>query len=91
MTTTLINGNKRREFYVCKEQSRIDRWINQETIIYISMYMAWMQADVMIKGWLTTTMERDIRTNVRYANTPVEIWKDLEEQLRKREFLMLTS
>ncbi|KAI3681211.1 hypothetical protein L6452_35996 [Arctium lappa] len=46
-------------------------------------YMAWMRADAMIKGWLTTTMERDIRTSVRYANTSAEICTDLEERFGK--------
>ncbi|KAI3721942.1 hypothetical protein L2E82_32962 [Cichorium intybus] len=47
------------------------------------MYMAWMRADAMIKGWLTTAMEKSIRTSVRYANTSAEIWKDLEERFEK--------
>ena len=45
--------------------------------------MTWMRVDVMIKGWLTTTMERDIRTNVRFANISAEIWTDLEERFEK--------
>lgn len=46
-------------------------------------YMAWMRADAMVKGWMTTAMEKDIRTSVRYANTSAEIWKDLEERFEK--------
>ncbi|XP_023738657.1 uncharacterized protein LOC111886631 [Lactuca sativa] len=47
------------------------------------MYMARMRADAMVKGWLTTAMEKDIRTSIRYANTVAEIWKDLEERSEK--------
>lgn len=49
------------------------------------MHMAWMCADAMVKGWLTTTMERDIQTSMRYANTSTEIWKDLEGAPRAYE------
>ncbi|KAJ0587330.1 putative RNA-directed DNA polymerase [Helianthus annuus] len=31
-------------------------------------YMAWMRADAMVKGWLTTAMEKDIRNSVKYAH-----------------------
>ncbi|XP_076957347.1 uncharacterized protein LOC143632812 [Bidens hawaiensis] len=37
----------------------------------------------MIKGWLTTVMEKDIRGSVKYANTALEIWSDLRERLGK--------
>ncbi|KAM0006274.1 putative retrotransposon Copia-like protein [Helianthus debilis subsp. tardiflorus] len=46
-------------------------------------YMAWMRCDAMIKGWLTTAMEKEIRTSVKYANTSAEIWKDLNERFGK--------
>ncbi|XP_023764037.1 uncharacterized protein LOC111912534 [Lactuca sativa] len=46
-------------------------------------YKAWVRADAMIKGWLTTAMEREIRTSVRYANTSSEIWPYLEERFEK--------
>ncbi|XP_022004456.1 uncharacterized protein LOC110902021 [Helianthus annuus] len=42
-------------------------------------YMNWMRCDAMIKGWLTTAMEKEIRASVKYANTAAEIWKDLHE------------
>jgi hypothetical protein len=32
-------------------------------------YMAWMRCDAMIKGWLTTSMEKTIRGSFKYANT----------------------
>ncbi|XP_023755323.1 uncharacterized protein LOC111903801 [Lactuca sativa] len=46
-------------------------------------HTAWVRADAMVKGWLTTAMEKEIRTNVRYANTSSEIWKDLGERFEK--------
>nr|GEV07975.1 hypothetical protein [Tanacetum cinerariifolium] len=30
-------------------------------------YMSWMRVDAMIKGWLKTAMEKNIRNNVKYA------------------------
>ncbi|XP_021980369.1 uncharacterized protein LOC110876507 [Helianthus annuus] len=47
------------------------------------MYMPWMRCDAMIKGWLTTAMEKEIRGSVKYANTAAEIWKDLQERFEK--------
>ncbi|XP_076914078.1 uncharacterized protein LOC143572951 [Bidens hawaiensis] len=32
-----------------------------------SDYMPWMRCDAMIKGWLTTAMEKEIRASVKYA------------------------
>ncbi|XP_076954140.1 uncharacterized protein LOC143628419 [Bidens hawaiensis] len=46
-------------------------------------YMPWMRADAMIKGWLTTTMEKNIRNSVKYASTASEIWSDLDERFGK--------
>lgn len=45
--------------------------------------MPWMRCDVMVKGWLTTTMDKDIRASVKYANTTTEIWNDLNERFGK--------
>ena len=45
--------------------------------------MAWMRCDAMIKGWLTTAMEKDIRSSVKYATTSSEICNDLLEQFGK--------
>ncbi|GJR46947.1 uncharacterized mitochondrial protein-like protein [Tanacetum coccineum] len=45
--------------------------------------MAWMRCDAMIKGWLTTAMEKEIRGSVKYATSASEIWKDLQEWFRK--------
>nr|XP_043616230.1 uncharacterized protein LOC122588162 [Erigeron canadensis] len=47
------------------------------------MYMPWMRCDAMIKGWLTTAMEKEIRGSVKYANIAAEIWKDLQERFEK--------
>ena len=46
-------------------------------------YMAWMLCDAMVKGWLTTAMEKDIRNSVKYASTAGEIWNDLLERFGK--------
>ncbi|KAF5776249.1 putative RNA-directed DNA polymerase [Helianthus annuus] len=46
-------------------------------------YMMWMRCDAMIKGWLTTAMNKDIRGSVKYANTASEIWADLKERFGK--------
>ncbi|XP_071739004.1 uncharacterized protein [Rutidosis leptorrhynchoides] len=43
-------------------------------------YMPWMRCDEMVKGWLTTTMEKEIRSSVKYASTAHEIWRDLKER-----------
>ncbi|MFS8004213.1 putative RNA-directed DNA polymerase [Helianthus anomalus] len=46
-------------------------------------YMPWMRADAMIKGWLTTAMEKNIRNSVKYASTAAEIWSDLDGRFGK--------
>ncbi|XP_023765437.1 uncharacterized protein LOC111913956 [Lactuca sativa] len=50
---------------------------------YSPDYMIWMRCDVMVKGWLTTAMENDIRVSVKYANTTSKIWFDLPERFGK--------
>nr|GEX33976.1 hypothetical protein [Tanacetum cinerariifolium] len=42
-----------------------------------SEYKSWMRCDAMIKGWLTTAMEKGIRDSVKYANTSSEIWTQI--------------
>nr|GEV13852.1 hypothetical protein [Tanacetum cinerariifolium] len=37
----------------------------------------------MIKGWLMTAMEKEIRNSVKYAKTATEIWNDLKERFGK--------
>lgn len=46
-------------------------------------YMDWMRCDAMIKGWITKAMEKEIRSNVKYASTNSEIWSDLHERFGK--------
>ncbi|PWA98575.1 GAG-pre-integrase domain, Gag-polypeptide of LTR copia-type [Artemisia annua] len=46
-------------------------------------YMPWMRVDAMIKGWLTTAMEKNIRNSVKYADTASKIWSDLSERFGK--------
>ncbi|KAK1416343.1 hypothetical protein QVD17_32133 [Tagetes erecta] len=46
-------------------------------------YMPWMRCDAMIKGWLTTAMEKEIRNSVKYAKTAREVWNDLKERFGK--------
>ncbi|GKA67147.1 putative LTR copia-type gag-polypeptide [Tanacetum coccineum] len=46
-------------------------------------YLPWIRCDALIKGWLTTTMEKEIRNSVKYAKTAAEIWKDLKERFGK--------
>ncbi|KAJ0860467.1 putative retrotransposon Copia-like protein [Helianthus annuus] len=48
-----------------------------------SDFMAWMRCDAMIKGWLNTAMEKEIRTSIKYAVTAQEIWADLKERFGK--------
>nr|GEV90989.1 putative ribonuclease H-like domain-containing protein [Tanacetum cinerariifolium] len=50
-------------------------------------YMPWMRVDDMIKGWLTTAMEKNIRNSVKYAGTASEIWSDLNERFGKESAL----
>nr|GEV80525.1 hypothetical protein [Tanacetum cinerariifolium] len=51
-----------------------------------SEYKSWMRCDAMIKGWLTTAMEKGIRDSLKYANTSSEIWSDLKERFGKKGF-----
>ncbi|KAL7602510.1 hypothetical protein Lser_V15G25635 [Lactuca serriola] len=46
-------------------------------------YLMWMRCDAMIIGWLTITMEKSIRSNVKYASTSADMWVDLKEQFGK--------
>lgn len=46
-------------------------------------YKPWMRCDAMIKGWLTTTMEKTICDNVKYVVTASEMWPDLQERFGK--------
>ncbi|XP_076887035.1 uncharacterized protein LOC143537059 [Bidens hawaiensis] len=43
-------------------------------------YTPWMRCDAMIKGWLNSSMEKEIRNSVNYASMAEEIWSDLKER-----------
>nr|GMC90443.1 Integrase, catalytic core [Ipomoea batatas] len=43
----------------------------------------WMRCNAMVKGWLKSAMDKDMRSSVRYANTARDIWEDLEERFGK--------
>nr|GLL33741.1 uncharacterized protein LOC109163537 [Ipomoea trifida] len=43
----------------------------------------WMRCNAMVKGWLKSAMDRDMRNSIRYANTARDIWVDLEERFGK--------
>lgn len=36
-------------------------------------YMTWLRCDAMIKGWLDTSMENDVRSSVKYASIGEDI------------------
>nr|GFA04145.1 hypothetical protein [Tanacetum cinerariifolium] len=57
--------------------------INKKPETTSSEYKSWMRCDAMIKGWLTTAMEKGIRVSVKYANTSSEIRSDLKERFGK--------
>lgn len=42
-----------------------------------------MRCDAMIKGWLTTAIEKTICDSVKYATTALELWTDLSERFGK--------
>lgn len=43
----------------------------------------WMRCNAMVKGWLKSSIDKDVRSGVRYAKTAQEIWVDLEERYGK--------
>ncbi|XP_028763325.1 uncharacterized protein LOC114721632 [Neltuma alba] len=43
----------------------------------------WMRCNAMVKGWLKSAMNKELRSSVRYAMTAREIWIDLEERFGK--------
>lgn len=46
-------------------------------------YRAWLHSDAIVKGWITSAMEKEIRNGVKYATTARQIWKDLQERFAK--------
>lgn len=45
--------------------------------------MNWKRCNAMVKGWLTSAMEKEIRSSVKYAATAYDIWTDLQERFGK--------
>ncbi|GFP90257.1 hypothetical protein PHJA_001169600 [Phtheirospermum japonicum] len=45
--------------------------------------MLWKRCNAMIRGWLNSAMDKEIRSSVKYAKTAKEIWDDLEERFGK--------
>lgn len=43
----------------------------------------WMRCNAMVKGWLKSGMDKEVRRSVRCASTAREIWVDLEERFAK--------
>nr|GEY98915.1 hypothetical protein [Tanacetum cinerariifolium] len=39
----------------------------------LDKYLPWMHCETMIKGWLTTAMEKEIQNSVKYAKMAAEI------------------
>ncbi|CAL1412125.1 unnamed protein product [Linum trigynum] len=42
--------------------------------------IAWTRCDAIVKGWLHTAMDKEVRATVRYARTAQEIWTDLRDR-----------
>nr|KAJ0199150.1 hypothetical protein LSAT_V11C600341300 [Lactuca sativa] len=47
-------------------------------------YMPWMRVDAMIKGWLTTAIEMEIRDSIKYAYIAPEMRFNLHERFGKK-------
>ncbi|KAJ1418792.1 Retrotransposon gag domain [Sesbania bispinosa] len=43
----------------------------------------WMRCNAMVKGWLKSAMNKEVRSSVRYVSTAQEIWMELEERFAK--------
>ncbi|KAL7607534.1 hypothetical protein Lser_V15G19582 [Lactuca serriola] len=72
-----------RNFVLAKNKMRLVDGSVEKPEASSPMHTTWIWADAMIKGWLTTAMEKEIRTSVRYANTSSKICQDLEERFEK--------
>ncbi|KAL6564318.1 hypothetical protein OROMI_015768 [Orobanche minor] len=42
----------------------------------------WKRCNAMVKGWLHSSMEKDIRSSVKHAKTAQEVWADLGERFK---------
>ncbi|XP_071695685.1 uncharacterized protein [Rutidosis leptorrhynchoides] len=45
--------------------------------------MNWRRCNAMVRGWLVSAMEKEIKSSVKYAVTARDIWVDLEERFGK--------
>lgn len=45
--------------------------------------MNWKRCNALVRGWLVSAMEKEIKSSVKYANTARDIWIDLEERFGK--------
>ncbi|XP_028787189.1 uncharacterized protein LOC114743158 [Neltuma alba] len=43
----------------------------------------WMRCDAMVKGWLKSAMNKELRSTVRYSKTAQDIWVELKERFGK--------
>lgn len=43
----------------------------------------WIQCNAMVKRWLTSSMEKEIQSSIKYCKTARDIWRDLEERFGK--------
>ncbi|CAL1400001.1 unnamed protein product [Linum trigynum] len=44
---------------------------------------AWIRCDAMVKGWMKTAMDKEIRSNGQFTETSREIWLDLKGRFDK--------
>lgn len=45
--------------------------------------MNWKRCNAMVRGWLVSSMEKEIKSSVKYTTTSRDIWLDLEENFGK--------
>ncbi|KAI3723909.1 hypothetical protein L2E82_35671 [Cichorium intybus] len=45
--------------------------------------MNWKRCNAMVRGWLVSAMEKEIKSSVKYAITARDIWLDLQERFGK--------
>ncbi|CAL1359265.1 unnamed protein product [Linum trigynum] len=44
---------------------------------------AWIRCDAMVNGWLKASMDKEIRSSIRFAEHAAEIWANLQERFGK--------
>ncbi|XP_071700282.1 uncharacterized protein [Rutidosis leptorrhynchoides] len=47
--------------------------------------MNWKRCNAMVRGWLINSMEKEIKSSVKYAATARDIWVDLKERFDKEK------